>query len=132
MSLARVSVLRGDGDDEGLPFIDDYIHTSEKVVDYLTEYSGINGEYLATVFPLNADPVRRWRLGSPRFATYACAAEDCVQETEATCVKQRVMGLFLTSIVLAVVDLGCVFIGHGLPKDFRTISGLQHHRGITF
>ncbi|KAJ9099926.1 hypothetical protein QFC21_003931 [Naganishia friedmannii] len=63
MSLARVSVLRGDGENEESPFIDDYIHTSEKVVDYLTEYSGIN-----------------------------------------------------------VVDLGCVFIGHGLPKDFRTIN----------
>ena len=40
LSLARVSVLRGDGMKEGIPFID-HIHTSDAIVDYLTEFSGI-------------------------------------------------------------------------------------------
>ncbi|KAG0651296.1 Poly(A)-nuclease deadenylation complex subunit 2 [Hyphodiscus hymeniophilus] len=40
-ALARVSVVRGSGEDEGLPFIDDYITSKEPIVDYLTSYSGI-------------------------------------------------------------------------------------------
>lgn len=41
LTLARVSVLRGEGPDTGVPFIDDYIQVSEPIVDYLTEFSGI-------------------------------------------------------------------------------------------
>lgn len=51
MTLARVSVIRGDGPDFGKPFIDDYIHTSDTIVDYLTEYSGIQRTLEVRILP---------------------------------------------------------------------------------
>lgn len=93
LSLARVSVLRGEGDLEQKPFIDDYIHTSEPVIDYLTEFSGIMHGDLEpstskhTLVPLKA-AYRKLRL---------------------------------------LVDMGCIFIGHGLSQDFRIISRLLIH-----
>ncbi|QSL66214.1 hypothetical protein MERGE_000589 [Pneumocystis wakefieldiae] len=41
LSLARVSAVRGNGELENVPFIDDYIAVNEPIVDYLTEFSGI-------------------------------------------------------------------------------------------
>ncbi len=40
-ALARVSVVRGQGELEGVTFIDDYVAIKEPIVDYLTLYSGI-------------------------------------------------------------------------------------------
>jgi PAB-dependent poly(A)-specific ribonuclease subunit 2 len=88
MGLARVSVLRGSGIDEGLPFIDDYIITTEPVVDYLTAYSGIHagdldkGRSKHYLVPLKIAYKKLWLL----------------------------------------LNLGCIFVGHGLLKDFRTIN----------
>lgn len=40
-ALGRVSIVRGEGEDEGLAFIDDWIQVREPVIDYLHKHSGI-------------------------------------------------------------------------------------------
>lgn len=41
-SIGRISAVRGMVEQEGLPFIDDYISVREPIVDYATGYSGIS------------------------------------------------------------------------------------------
>ncbi|PWY98088.1 hypothetical protein BCV70DRAFT_202263 [Testicularia cyperi] len=88
LSLARVSVVRGQGSKQGEAFIDDHIHTQEEVVDYLTKFSGI--------LPGDLDPKVSKHTVVPLKAAYK---------------KLRLL-----------VDSGCIFIGHGLKKDFRIIN----------
>lgn len=86
--LARVSVLRGSGVDEGVPFIDDYITIREPIVDYVTQYSGIK--------PGDLDP----------------------RSSEHNLVPLKVAYKKLWLLL----NLGCVFVGHGLASDFRKIN----------
>ncbi|KAL8736688.1 MAG: hypothetical protein Q9166_000054 [cf. Caloplaca sp. 2 TL-2023] len=86
--LARVSVLRANGPNEGLPFIDDYISIPEPVVDYVTKYSGVSagdldpGLSVHPLVPLKVAYKKLWLL----------------------------------------LNLDCIFVGHGLTKDFRNIN----------
>ncbi|KKK14706.1 hypothetical protein P175DRAFT_0449923 [Aspergillus ochraceoroseus IBT 24754] len=86
--LARVSVLRGSGIQEGVPFIDDYISIKEAIVDYVTQYSGIK--------PGDLDPRTSQHNVVPLKVAY------------------KKLWLLL--------NLGCVFVGHGLASDFRKIN----------
>lgn len=82
--LGRVSVLRVGGEDEGIPFIDDYIAINEPIVDYVTQYSGIEEGDL-----------------DPRRSKHALVS-----------LKVAYKKLWL------LLNLGCIFVGHGLGKDF--------------
>lgn len=83
--LARVSVLRGNGHDEGKPFIDDYITVFDTIVDYKTQYSGIRpGDLDMRMSRHNLVPLK---------------------------VAYKKLWLLL--------NLGCIFVGHGLSSDFR-------------
>ena len=106
MSLARVSVLRGDGPKQGVPFIDDHIHTSETIVNYLTEYSGVSCESSL--------------LGTPvhRHDSLPVDGDLDLLSSRYTLTPLKVVYKKLRLLV----DRGCIFIGHGLSKDFRIIS----------
>ncbi|KAK9492754.1 ubiquitin carboxyl-terminal hydrolase-domain-containing protein [Lipomyces doorenjongii] len=88
LSLARVSVVRGDGPKAGAAFIDDYIATKDNIVDYLTEFSGIEIGDL--------DPLKSKKSLVPLKVAY--------------------------KKLWVLLNLGCVFVGHGLANDFRTIN----------
>lgn len=109
MTLARVSVLRGEGVKTGVPFIDDHIQTFEPITDYLTEYSGIRRELPSLS---QSQLMILW-------AEISLLAGDLDHRTSPhTLVPLKVAYKKLRLLV----DLGCRFIGHGLSKDFRIIS----------
>lgn len=111
LGLARVSVLRGgidisspespkddfghgeqDMHDLYIPFIDDYIHIQEPIIDYLTLYSGIS--------PGDLNPKTSPYASSGRLVSLKTAYKK----------------------IWLLLNLGVVFVGHGLLKDFRTIN----------
>ena len=69
-AIARASVVRGDGSDAGLAFIDDYVSIKEDIDDYLTAYSGITPADLdpqlttRSLLPLKIVFKRLWLLSN--------------------------------------------------------------------
>ena len=52
-------MVRGQDEEMGTPFIDEYIAATEPVVDYLTEYSGIEpGDLDPTISPYYVTPLK--------------------------------------------------------------------------
>ena len=92
LGLARVSVVRGDGPNAGLPLQDDYIRSVEPVYDYLTRFSGLT--------PADLDP----QLCGTRHG-------NGVTSLKAAYLKLRYL-----------LDAGVTFCGHGLASDFRCIN----------
>lgn len=88
LTLARVSVLRGNGPNVGVPFIDDYIVWTGHIEDYLTSFSGIE--------PGDLDPE--------------------VSKKGLVTLQTVYRKLWL------LLNMGCVFVGHGLQNDFRCIN----------
>lgn len=115
LTLARVSVLRGQGPKEGVPFIDEHIHTREPVVDYLTQFSGILRESLATS---RTSLFGRATTGGPDVCPSPTDGDLTPETSKHTLVPLKMAYKKLRLLV----ELGCVFIGHGLKKDFRIIS----------
>ena len=51
LAVARVSLVRGEGPQAGLPVMDDYLRMTEHVADYLTQWSGLQAGDLDTPHP---------------------------------------------------------------------------------
>lgn len=88
-ALARLSIVRGEeGDQFGVPFVDDYVVNTNPIEDYLTKYSGIEPGDL-----------------TPNRSTKTLVTLEVVYRK-----------------VWLLMQLGCVFVGHGLSNDFKHIN----------
>ena len=81
-------MLRGNGPNIGVPFIDDYIVWTGHIEDYLSSFSGIE--------PGDLDPE--------------------VSKKALVTLQTVYRKLWL------LLNMGCVFVGHGLQNDFRCIN----------
>ena len=98
---------------EGVKMLmDDYIAAREPITDYLTRYSGIHeGDLDPSTSPVSLLLHRR---GS-------AVLKGIVLQHAVTTLKAAYLRL------RHLIDRGCVFVGHGLQKDFRILNIKASH-----
>lgn len=123
LTLARVSVVRGEGPREGMVLMDSYIVPAEPVVNYLTRYSGLR--------PGDLDPaVSRHHVTNMKDAylklRYLVDAGGPPPPAACAGLSLEVPTPPLRALPRPALPCpaceGCVLVGHGLSKDFEMVN----------
>lgn len=128
MSVARITCVRGQGPNEGIPFIDDYISTQEQVLG-----CGDASE----IDPMPTQNTGKSVGGSVHFTSWTFSpflhpqvVDYLTQysgikpgDLDAKISSKHLTTLKSTYLKLRfLIDIGVKFVGHGLQKDFRVIN----------
>lgn len=149
MSVARITCVRGQGPNEGVPFIDDYISTQEQVGGCclaLHSSPALQGHRSLAALPLGGGAPKmmsasslgcsqgKWGGGealSPPARALSLQVVDYLTQysgikpgdLDAKISSKHLTTLKSTYLKLRfLIDVGVKFVGHGLQKDFRVIN----------
>ncbi|KAK4807298.1 hypothetical protein QYF61_006359 [Mycteria americana] len=145
MSVARITCVRGQGPNEGVPFIDDYISTQEQVWgSCLASRSSpapqggrgpalppaprrgthSNDSTLPGMLAGESGRGRPPRAWSPQVVDYLTQYSGIKPgDLDAKISSKHLTTLKSTYLKLRfLIDVGVKFVGHGLQKDFRVIN----------
>ena len=123
VSVVRVSVIRGQGEKEGQPFIDDYIRVAEQpAVDSVSPSVSMSSTTsLGQKRPRTPSGGNNSADNDSNSGSSAGLSAEVVSRRSSP--PAHLVTLKTTYVKLrCLIDIGVIFIGHGLKKDFKAIN----------